>query len=96
MAVNPDSLKNLKPRYAPKWKHGTTRTIRVPVALADQILDYAHNLDNGIVSEKESIDTTDLRQSLLEIITKIDNKEKGYKNNGSGQLIKDLKALLED
>ena len=94
MAYNPDSLKNLKPRFDKKWVHGKTRTIRVPVTLADQILDYAHDLDNGI-DTKDSLDTTDLKQSLLDIITKIDNKEKGYKSNGSGQLIKDIKALLD-
>jgi hypothetical protein len=31
----------------PKWKHGKTRTIRVPVELADQILELAKKLDQG-------------------------------------------------
>ena len=31
----------------PKWKQGRTRTIRVPVVLADQLLDIAHHLDLG-------------------------------------------------
>ena len=37
----------------PKWKQGRTRTIRVPVVLADQLLEIAHRLDSG-----ESIDLT--------------------------------------
>jgi hypothetical protein len=33
------------------WNHPTpTRTIRVPEGLAEQILEYAHKLDNGEVS----------------------------------------------
>lgn len=44
---NPATLK----KYKPKWKHGNTRTIRVPVALAEQILEYAHKLDDGTLSQ---------------------------------------------
>ena len=40
---NPATLR----KYQPKWKHGQTTVIRVPVALVDQIMDYAHRLDNG-------------------------------------------------
>lgn len=31
------------------WKHGKTKTIRVPVSLADAILDIARKLDEGEV-----------------------------------------------
>ena len=31
----------------PTWKHGKTKTIRVPVALAEQILEFARKLDIG-------------------------------------------------
>jgi hypothetical protein len=34
----------------PKWKHGKTKTIRVPEAIAQEILKIAHELDeNGII-----------------------------------------------
>lgn len=33
----------------PKWKQGRTRTIRVPVAMADQLLEIAHRLDSAEV-----------------------------------------------
>lgn len=33
--------------YAPGWNFGQTRTIRVPVALAPQVLEFARALDNG-------------------------------------------------
>jgi hypothetical protein len=31
-----------------KWKHGKTKTIRVPEVLAEQILEFARKLDEGI------------------------------------------------
>jgi hypothetical protein len=31
----------------PTWKHGKTKTIRVPEVLAEQILDIARTLDRG-------------------------------------------------
>lgn len=30
----------------PKWKAGPTRTIRVPIAISQQLLEYAHKLDD--------------------------------------------------
>ena len=38
----------------PKWKHGKTKTIRVPEVLADEILDYARKLDDGAIIEHET------------------------------------------
>lgn len=43
--INDASLANLK-HFEGKWKHGTTKTIRVPIALADDVLAYAKQLDN--------------------------------------------------
>jgi hypothetical protein len=37
-----------------KWKHGKTKSIRVPVALAEQILEYARNLDESAIIESET------------------------------------------
>ena len=33
--------------WKPTWKHGATKTIRVPIALAEQILQIAKLLDEG-------------------------------------------------
>ncbi|NET10556.1 MAG: hypothetical protein F6K09_10300 [Merismopedia sp. SIO2A8] len=38
----------------PTWKHGKTRTIRVPIALADEILAFARNLDEGCIIEHDT------------------------------------------
>ena len=48
---NEASLKDS--RFKAAWRSGTTRTIRVPVVLAEDVLEYAHRLDDGI----ESLDT---------------------------------------
>ena len=44
---NPNpKLENLT-SYKPKWKSGKTRTIRVPVAIAERVLEVAHQIDEG-------------------------------------------------
>lgn len=47
-------LENLS-SYKPKWKSGKTRTIRVPIAIAERVLQIAHLIDDG-----ESDDTGEL------------------------------------
>lgn len=37
-----------------KWKHGKTKSIRVPEELADQILEFAHKLDESANIEIET------------------------------------------
>jgi len=49
-----DSIKDS--RFKAAWQSGPTRTIRVPIALADATLEYARQLDRGI----ESRDTTEM------------------------------------
>jgi hypothetical protein len=41
-----DSIKDS--RFKAAWQSGPTRTIRVPIALADATLEYARQLDQGI------------------------------------------------
>jgi hypothetical protein len=41
-----DSIKDS--RFKAAWQSGPTRTIRVPIALAEVILEYARQLDQGI------------------------------------------------
>ncbi len=63
----------------PKWKSGQTRTIRVPVVLAEQLLEIAHRLDSG-----ESLDLTQdnvTRGNSPNIDLKQDNRAKGGAGN---------------
>ena len=41
-----DSIK--KTQFSSPWRSGATRTIRVPIALAEATLEYARQLDKGI------------------------------------------------
>jgi hypothetical protein len=41
-----DSIKDS--RFKAAWQSGPTRTIRVPIALAEVTLEYARQLDQGI------------------------------------------------
>lgn len=67
-----------------KWKSGKTKTIRVPEALADEILDYARKLDQGIESKVNSSMEIDLAGvSLVSIsgqmgVRLIDLVKRGY------------------
>ena len=86
-------LDNLK-KFKPTWQHGKTRTIRVPVALADKVLSYARTLDSGNVTSSRDTNDSLLAGKLSELLTKVDCKERGYKPNSSSRLIKDLRDLL--
>jgi hypothetical protein len=96
--------------YKPTWNSGQTRTIRVPISLADEILDYArqldiapdtkakkdYKLDGGKVPLASSIASLDkLSDRITEILAKVEAKETGYKPNGATRLIKDLKSLFD-
>lgn len=93
---NPNSLANLTPGFKPKWKDTNTKLIRIPVALEKQVLDYAHQLDDGVTPSSDSIVTNDSREELMKLMAKINNTEKGYKSNSASQLIKDLKSLFNE
>lgn len=45
--LRPRADGSLEHLIKPKWKLGPTQTIRVPQALAKQLLNYAHRLDDG-------------------------------------------------
>ena len=72
--------------WKPTWKHGKTRTIRVPIVLAESILNLARILDQGKEVSKDSLVTgnieeianptnsldTDKRSELLEKLDAFD------------------------
>ena len=55
------------------WKSGETRTIRVPEALADRLLEIAHWLDEGgnieFVTESKTFQTENVTESKAELET---------------------------
>ena len=40
---------------APSWKLGSTRAIRVPIVLADTLLNLARRIDNGEVALVDAV-----------------------------------------
>jgi hypothetical protein len=97
MANPKGNLETLKP-YQAKWNSGTTRTIRVPVVLADQVLEYAHKLDNGEsltqVNEVTAIQgskATD--ETLTQVIQLLEESLKFPSNNASKTKAKVREAL---
>lgn len=64
-------------KYEPKWRAGKTRTIRVPVALADQILEYAHRIDAGEDSST-GIDSHSLSQVIKDLESVVDTPRNNF------------------
>jgi len=79
--------------YKPTWIHGTTRTIRVPIALANQTLKYARILDGGLEISAVTDPDILISDTIDRILTKINEKQPGYRSNSAGKLLKDLRAL---
>jgi hypothetical protein len=90
MANPTGNIQTLKP-YESKWRSGKTQTIRVPIALAEQILTLARQLDASepLVSEDK------ITKSLRAIRHKIEAKEPGYRANSASKLISALKLVFD-
>lgn len=97
-----DSIK--KTQFSSPWQSGATRTIRVPIALADATLEYARQLDKGIephdtmddvntevgVNTILSPDTSGSTLDAADLLNKLKTKRK--KSTAS---LADIEALLE-
>ncbi len=93
MKINKVSLSNLKPNRS-RWNNPETIAVRVPKMFKQEVLDYAKQLDNNQVANQVSNkENSTVHKELKEILTKIENKEKGYKGNCATALIKELKAI---
>jgi hypothetical protein len=81
------NIDTLKP-YQPKWKSGATRTIRVPIALAEELLLIAHRLDDG-ASTTPNIDLSSAAAVVLAdtVVTR--------NGKDSGAVKRTLNALME-
>ena len=88
---NPNgNIQTLKP-YQNKWRSGKTQTIRVPVALAEQILAVARQMDAG----DSPVTEDELVIGLTKLRDKIEAKEPGYKVNSASKLISALKPIFD-
>ena len=79
-----DSIK--KTQFSSPWRLGATRTIRVPIALAEATLEYARQLDKGI----EPRDTANSTSPKLEV-----NVTQSLDTGDSSDEVKQLKDEVE-
>jgi len=77
-----DSIK--KTQFSSSWRSGATRTIRVPIALADRVLALARQLDSG-----KSLDTSDLPDAAT-LLNQLKAKRKKSKCD-----LADVQAILD-
>jgi hypothetical protein len=61
-----DSIKDS--RFKAAWQSGPTRTIRVPITLAEVTLEYARQLDQGIESRDTRVKSDSLTYSKVDDI----------------------------
>jgi hypothetical protein len=101
MANPKGNLDTLKP-FQGKWRSGQTRTIRVPVTLAEQVLDYALKLDAAEsltqVNHKETTQRVEIGCESLTQVIQILNDALTLKANAGGKIkdrIRDALSLLE-
>jgi hypothetical protein len=57
------------PEFKPKWKSGKTTVIRVPEAIADQVLAAARQIDEGGAVTLSSNETADQEQPQDNAVT---------------------------
>jgi hypothetical protein len=81
------NIENLK-SYQPKWKSGQTRTIRVPIALSDELMTIARKLDQG----EPSTAIPDLSSAVEQVLSDPTVTRNG-KDRGAAR--RALNALLE-
>ncbi len=80
MANPKGNPKTLKP-YKPKWRSGKTQTIRVPIAIADKVLEAARLIDESnepllqVLREENSKSTPKIQSSTV-------TSNKGYFTDG--------------
>jgi hypothetical protein len=75
---------------SPTWKTGKTRTIRVPIALADQLLEIARQLDSGTVQGDFESDTG----SNIELAVQILNDALALRANSGGAIKARIREAL--
>ncbi|MBP5976485.1 hypothetical protein HW132_28090 [Brasilonema sp. CT11] len=63
---------------APSWKLGRTRAIRVPIVLADALLELARQIDNGEKPLVNTLVTESEKQVALVVSSQSDEQENDF------------------
>jgi len=81
MANYNPNIDNLK-SYKPKWLSGKTQTIRVPIAIAKNVLEIAHKIDKQQFSDTSDIkvnNTNNNKSDFINLAHKIIKQKKSAK-----------------
>ncbi len=93
---------------SPIWKHGKTKTIRVPIALADRLLEVARIMDEQLYSEpatsskgrRHEFDTSSfeaaLKQCSNDIAAQVPLPKRKFVSRYLNKLIKAILLCLSD
>ena len=81
--------RGLKPNQS-KWLNSETKPIRIPEVLISEILEYAHKLDKGNISQKSE---ENIKQAYSILEGWLDSKK--YPANRGGAIKKEIKKVLE-
>jgi len=80
--------RGLKPNQS-KWLNSETKSIRLPEVLIPEILEYAHKLDKGTISQKPD---ENIKQALSILEDCLDSKK--YPANKGGAIKREIKKAL--
>ena len=72
-----------------EWLHSKTKPIRLPEVLIPEILEYAHKLDKGTISQKPD---ENIKQALSILEDCLDSKK--YPANKGGAIKREIKKAL--
>ena len=82
--------------WKPTWKHGKTRTIRVPIVLADSILDLARILDENKEFSEDSLVTGNIKEAANppnSIVTDEEKRRNSLDTDNKDDLLEKLDAF---
>ena len=80
------------------WRSGQCKAIKVPVAIADKVLEVARAIDIQEAIREAGYPVKTPEQILIEIkglINLVDSSEPGYTVKNSKELIKSLKQIMQ-
>lgn len=77
--ANPHGKPENLVHFKAKWRSGPTQVIRVPAVLADRVLEYARQIDDGIQLDQGC--SNDHSESLLQVIELLQVVLKTPRNN---------------
>lgn len=72
-----------------KWRSGKCKAIKIPEAIADQVLEVARQIDIGEYGDRTVV------EKLHKLMEKVKAKEQGYRTNAAGKLFQELRDILE-